>query len=192
MDEIIHDLTPYGYKPISNSDAGLAYNTYYGLNKQMYVKTFDGYTMHKQQTGMYDNVTCVDVDDISYLNGNGDIVYAEDIIADVVLNSNESINGIKLITEVSKYVGSDTIRKIANENFLYNRKLLLIKRRTITRHTKKIMRIIFENKVDMTVKADDVVDMSIKEDIIQNTGIVKDEIETFIPKNKRKKSKKKA
>ena len=153
LDEVVHDLTPYGYEELDTSNMETYSTGVYELDhKKKYVDT-----RRVSSRGAY----CVS-------NGEEiEVVYSHDIMADIILNNNTEESS-RLTTEVNSRIKKDVIREISNYTSVYERRISLLKRKTITRAHKKIIRIIAENKVDMTIKKDAPIDMSIKEDEIKN------------------------
>lgn len=149
LDEIVSDLTPYGYEELDTSAMDVYPTGMYELDsKKKYVSTMS-------------------VSPFSMCCDEVEVVYSHDIMADIILNSN-TYESSKLTTEVNERLKSDLMREIAGREIAGDRRAALLKRKTITRAYKKIIRIIAENKVDMSIKEDEVVDISIKEDEIKN------------------------
>lgn len=154
LDEVVHDLTPYGYDELDTSTMETYSTGIHELdNKKKYINT-----KHVPQ-----------VDDAGCKTSSNElgIVYSHDIMADIILNSNTEESS-RLTTEVNNKIKKDVIREISNYAGVTERRISLLKRKTITRAYKKIVRIITENKVDMTIKEDAPIDMTIKEDEIKD------------------------
>lgn len=153
MDEIIHDLTPYGYAPVA-------------LEKDQEPITLNdtSYTTHEGEQVIFD-----------------DVVYGSDVIADIIVNSNDENVKAELIDRASEKIPANYIRTIANETPI-TRRIMLLKRKTISRDTKKIVKIIIDNPISMVVSPDDIADMSIRGDDPIDMTIKHDEVEIFVPK----------
>lgn len=143
LDEIISDLTPYGYRELEpTSIEAYAIGVDELDNKKKYART----SMMSTPVPMSMNDTASD---------NGEIIYSHDVLAGIVLNGDKPTSA-RIVAEVDDKIG----KSIMSEFYLKERKLkrraLLLSRKTIVRASKKIAKAIVENIVDMSVKKDDV------------------------------------
>lgn len=147
IDEIIYDLTPYGYKPIGNVNSGSNNEQH---NKHTYVRI--------------ENYSNADID--KYICNDLQVVYSHEVVADIMLNRHDKISR-DVTREVEKVMPGNVLRDIATSEKYYNRRMEILKRKTISRNSKKIIKIIMENNFDMRIQEDETFDMSIKHDEIE-------------------------
>ena len=83
-----------------------------------------------------------------------------------MLNRHDKISR-DVTREVEKVMPGNVLRDIATSEKYYNRRMEILKRKTISRNSKKIIKIIMENNFDMRIQEDETFDMSIKHDEIE-------------------------
>lgn len=166
LDEIVHDLTPYGYEDITKkiSDNPSITNVYVKTNIG---SDYTATTINEDVNESNYNVVNVD--------SKYELAYTNDVIADIVINHGDKPEAKVLSKKINELLPTECLRKITRESVI-DRRLAILKRKTVTRHTKRIIQIIIENKIDMSIKTDVKPDMTVKSD----------EMERFVLKLKNK------
>lgn len=84
-----------------------------------------------------------------------EVIYSHDVVADIMLNGRDE-TAQRLKKEVFKVMPDDIIRNMAMSEKYYSRRVEILRRKTIAKSSRKIIKIVLENSFDMSVKHDDI------------------------------------